>query len=221
MIKTAILLGATGLVGGHLLELLLEDGDFDRVIIFGRSSAGVNHPKIEEHLIDLFQLGNYERQFQGDALFCCIGTTKAKTPKKEQYKRIDHGIPVAAAQLAKTKDVPTIAIVSSMGADPDSRIFYNKVKGQMERDVLALQIPHTYLLQPSLIGGDRKEKRTGERLAKKLVGFFGFLLPERYKMIHPQAIAKAMLVLSKTKPPSGRVPSAHIKELASRYQLSN
>jgi uncharacterized protein YbjT (DUF2867 family) len=214
MKKTVILLGATGLVGGHLLNLLLQDDTIIKVVLFSRRSPQVNHPKIEEHLIDLFQLENYGELFKGDAVFCTVGTTKAKTPDQEMYKRIDYGIPVSAARLAKKNGIDTFAVVSAMGANPDSRIFYNKVKGEMERDVLALQIPYTYVLQPSLMGGNRSEKRTGEHLAQLVARAFKFLIPKRYEMIHPETIAKAMLVLSESKPASGRISSDEIKTIA-------
>ena len=151
MPKTAILLGATGLTGSYLLERLLKDHDFSKIIIFGRSSVHVSDPKIEEHLIDMFELEQYGEKFRGDVVFCCIGTTKAKTPDTETYRKIDYGIPVTAAKLSKKNGIERFIVVSALGADVDSRIFYNKVKGEMERDVLQQNISNTYILQPSLI----------------------------------------------------------------------
>lgn len=192
MKKTAIVLGATGLTGGLLVDLLLKDTLIEKVKVFGRSSVDSSHPKLEEHLGDMFQMEHFSEVFKGDIVFCCIGTTKAKTPNKEIYKKIDYGIPVAAAKLAKANGISTFEVISAMGADPESSTFYNKVKGKMERDVLAVGIGNTFIFQPSLIGGDRSEKRTGELIAQIAMGTFSFLIPEKYKMIEPDTIAKAM-----------------------------
>ncbi len=191
--KTAILIGATGLTGGKLLELLLADTSFKKVKIFGRSSTGIKHPKLEEHLGDMFQMQHFSEVFTGDVVFCCIGTTKAKTPNKETYKKIDYGIPVAAAKLAKKNGISVFEVISALGANATSSTFYNKVKGEMERDVTAVGLENTYFFQPSLIGGDRSEKRLGEQTAQLVMGALSFLVPKKYKIITPETIAKAML----------------------------
>ena len=176
--KTAILLGATGLTGSILLEKLIEDDSFDKIKLFSRSSAGKNNPKIEEHLVDLFQLEKHSNDFTADVVFCCIGTTKAKTPDNETYKKIDYGIPVAAAKLAKKNGIKTFVVISALGADENSRVFYNKTKGEMERDVLSQNIVNAYILQPSLIVGNRNESRFGESMAGIFMKIFGFLIPK-------------------------------------------
>ena len=104
--KTAIILGATGLTGSLLLQQLLKDESFHKIILFSRSSVNNQHPKIKEYLIDLFQLEKYEEQFQADVVFCCVGTTQKKSPDNETYRKVDFGIPVAAAKLAKIKPSP-------------------------------------------------------------------------------------------------------------------
>ncbi|MFC7356251.1 NAD(P)H-binding protein [Jejudonia soesokkakensis] len=216
MNKTAILLGATGLTGGILLDYLLQDEDFGKIIIFGRSSCEKEHPKIEEHLGDMFELEAFSEAFKGDVVFCCIGTTKAKTPNKETYKKIDYGIPVTAAKIAKQNEIEIFEVISAMGANINSSTFYNKVKGEMERDVLAQGIKNTYIFQPSLIGGDRDEKRLGERLAQIAMGTFGFLIPKQYKMIEPDTIARAMLRVSKDGFSEKRIASDKIKDLGNK-----
>ena len=192
MKKTAILLGATGLTGGLLLELLLQDSQIEKVKYFGRSSVNISHPKLEEHLGDLFKMEHFSEVFKGDMVFCCIGTTKAKTRDKELYKKIDYGIPLAAAKLANVNDVDIFEVISAMGANPKSSAFYNRVKGEMERDLLKVGIKKTFVFQPSLIGGNRDEKRLGERIAQVAMRTFNFLIPDHYKMIQPETIAKAM-----------------------------
>lgn len=214
--KTAIILGATGLTGGLLLEQLLEDSRYDKIKLFSRSASGLQHPKIEEFVVDLFELKNHKQDFKGDVVFCCIGTTKAKTPNQEEYLKIDYGIPVAAAELAKENGINTFIGISALGADKNSKIFYNRTKGRMEESVLAEQITHTYLLQPSLIGGEREEKRAGEKFGKALLSFFDpFLMGSlsKYKAIKPEIIAKCMIFLDNNSYPSSRILSDEIKQI--------
>jgi len=216
--KTAIILGATGLTGSHLLELLLEDSDYKRVKVFTRNKLTISHPKIEEHVIDLLKLSDYSEQFNADVVFCCVGTTKAKTPNKELYRAIDYGIPVEAAKLCKQNSIKQFIVVSALGAKAESKVFYNRLKGEMERDVLAQKIEHTHLMQPSLIVGDRKEKRTGEDFSKHLMTVFGFLIPARYKMIQAKTIAKAMVQLARKPSKEQVIPSDKIRLIATEYE---
>ena len=186
MTKTAILLGATGLTGGKLLELLIEDKSYSKVVLISRNSVNKTHAKIEEHLIDLLQLEENADLVKGDVLFCCIGTTSSKTKNKDKYKAIDYGIPVTAAGIAKKNGVEVFMVISAMGASESSRVFYNRIKGEMERDVLALGIPKTYILRPSLIGGARDEFRFGERVGKLFLETFWFVIPAKYRVISAQ-----------------------------------
>lgn len=212
--KTAIILGATGLTGSLLLEKLINDSSFEKIKLFSRSSAENKSPKIEEHLIDMFQLEKHAEVFKADVVFCCIGTTKAKTPEKQTYKKIDYGIPVSAAKLAKKNGIKTFIVISALGADENSSVFYNKTKGEMERDVLKQHIENTYILQPSLIVGDRGESRLSEKVATFFMKTFGFLIPKKYKMIKAETIAEAMLVLAKEGFPKQQITSDEIKQIA-------
>ncbi len=214
--KTAIILGATGLTGGLLLEQLLIDSRYSKIILFSRTTCNIKHDKIEEHLVDLLNLTTYKGLFIADEVFCCIGTTKAKTPNEEQYLEIDFGIPVMAAQLCKENDINTFLVVSALGADKHSTIFYNRTKGRMEEAVFMEKIPNTYILQPSLIGGNRNEKRLGESIAKVFIKILNPLLfgsLSKYKSIHPITIAKSMVILVNSSHPSGRIVSNKIKKI--------
>jgi uncharacterized protein YbjT (DUF2867 family) len=214
--KTAIILGATGLTGNLLLELLLIDNRYSKVKLFSRTSCDIKHDKIEEYLVDVLDLSSQKNLFIADEVFCCIGTTKAKTPNEEQYLQIDFGIPVLAAQLCKQNNINTFVVISALGADKKSKIFYNRTKGRMEEAVFMEKIPNTYILQPSLIGGDRNENRFGESVAKvimKLINPFMFGSLSKYKSIHPITIAKCMLLLANSSHSSGKIPSNEIKKL--------
>ena len=214
MNKTAIILGATGLTGSILLKKLLNDPSFETIKLFSRHTVEKYSPKIEERLIDLFHLEDHSEAFKADVVFCCIGTTKSKTPDKEIYKKIDYGIPVTAATLSKQNGIETFIVISAMGADADSSIFYNKTKGEMQRDVLNQNNENTYVLQPSLIVGDRNENRFGEKVATVFMKIFGFLIPKKYKMIKAETIAEAMLVLAKKGFSKQQITSDEIKQIA-------
>jgi uncharacterized protein YbjT (DUF2867 family) len=166
--KTAIILGATGLTGRFLLDQLIADKNYSKIKLFSRSSADVESEKIQEFLVDLLELEKYKVDFTGDEVYCCIGTTAAKTKDKEKYKKKDYGIPVTVAKLAKENNIETFIVMSSMGADAKSSVFYNKTKGEMERDVLTQNIKNTFILRPSIIGGKRNEFRLGETVGKSL-----------------------------------------------------
>lgn len=212
--KTAIILGATGLTGSILLEKLLQDESFEKLKLFSRTACKKDSLKIEEHLIDMFQLESYADDFKADVVFCCVGTTKAKTPDKEVYKRIDYGIPVTAAKLAKKNGIKTFIVISALGADANSSIFYNKTKGEMQRDVANQDIENTFILQPSLIYGNRKESRLGENVAISLMKIFKFLIPKKYRMISADTIAQAMVFLGQNNFSEKIIPSEEIKKIA-------
>lgn len=216
MSKTAILLGATGLTGSHLLDLLLKDDTFKKVKVFTRRETGIKHPKLEEYIIDLLQLDQHEDKLKGDVLYCCIGTTKAKTSDKQVYHKIDYGIPVTAAQLAKKNNIQQYFVISSLGANEKSRVFYSRTKGEMERDVLKEKIENTYIFQPSLIVGKRDEKRFSEDLSNALMRIFNGIIPKKYKRILALDIAKAMLYVTKNNYTKTIIPSDEIQDLSKK-----
>lgn len=215
--KTAIILGATGLTGSILLQKLLKDERYEKIKLFSRSASKVKHTKIEEHLGNLFEIEKFKQQFTADEVFVCVGTTQKKTPDEETYYKIDHGIPVAAAKLAKENGISTFCVISALGADEKSRFFYNRTKGEMERDVLKLKIPNTYLFQPSLIVGNRTENRPMEAFSEKTMKIANYLLLgplKKYRSIQAATIAEAMIRVANNSYPSKRIQSDVIKEIA-------
>lgn len=217
MPKTAIILGATGLTGGILLQKLIADKTYTKIKLFSRNSVVIKSYKLEEHLIDLLDLNKSKELFTADEVFCCIGTTAFKTKDKKVYRTIDYGIPVSAAKLAIKNNISTFVLVSSMGANASSTVFYNKTKGEMERDVLKQNIKNTYILRPSLIGGNRTEIRVGERIGKGIMSvinplFLGSL--KKYKMIPAEKIASCMQILAKSDTNQSIFSSDQIVEIA-------
>ena len=217
MAKSAIVLGATGFTGNILMKMLLEDVRYSVVTVFGRNSCGIKHPKLVEYIIDLFELEHYVSKFKADDVYCCIGTTKAKTADKAVYMKIDYGITVAAAKLCQANGINTFFVISALGAKKKSKIFYNRVKGKMEAAVLEQKIPNTYILQPSLITGNREEFRFGEYFLNILMMIFKPILHigdlNRYRPIHPETIAKCMVWLANNNYDSERIKSKKIQEL--------
>ena len=214
--KTAIVLGGTGLTGNLLINRLLADDSYACIKLFSRKASGIKSEKIEEFVGDLFQLEHFKDDFTADEVFCCIGTTSAKTKDRVVYKAIDFGIPYTAARLARENNIPTFLVISSMGANSRSSIFYSRTKGEMEQAVLGEKIPHTYILRPSLIMGNRDERRMGESVGAAVLKFTNAVLVGRlkkYRAIEADCIAAAMIHLALSKPPSGIVISDKLQEL--------
>ncbi|MEP2688024.1 NAD(P)H-binding protein [Maribacter dokdonensis] len=201
MKKTAIILGASGLTGGLLLKKLIVDDRYESIKLFSRSSIKGLPNKVKQYIGDLLELEQFKNDFTGDEVYCCIGTTSKKTPDKSLYRDIDYGIPVAAAKLAKANGINTFLVISAMGANKKSSVFYNRTKGEMEQEVLNQAIPRTSILRPSLIGGERNEQRILEKIGLvvfKVIQplFIGPL--KKYRIINADSIAQAMLNLANT-----------------------
>ncbi|MEA1785670.1 NAD(P)H-binding protein [Arenibacter sp. GZD96] len=219
--QTAILLGATGLTGGLLLHKLLKDNSFSKVTVFSRKPLAITHGKLEVHLIDVLQLQEYATIFYADVVYCCIGSTKKKTPDHEVYRAIDYGIPVAAAQLCKKNGIPVFIVVSALGADVKSTIFYSRIKGEMEEKVLAMHIEKTHILQPSLIAGNREERRSVEWISIQMMKLLNYMLVgslKKYRSISPEVIADCMLWLTKNSFPWSRIASDQIGHIVQTHK---
>ena len=219
--KTAILLGASGLTGSFLLQELLNSKSYNTIHCIGRTPLGVSHPKLKEHIHNLLELNFTTLNISADVVFCCIGTTQAKTPDKAVYRKIDYGIPVAAAKWTKAAEIGCFICMSSLGANANSAVFYSKTKGEMETEVLKLEIPRTYILRPSIILGKRNENRFGERIAKVFMTLISPLMRgslHKYRPIHALTIAKGMLRLAESYLDSGIVESDVINTLSKEWE---
>jgi uncharacterized protein YbjT (DUF2867 family) len=210
MKKTAIILGATGLTGSHVLEQLLSDANYGVIKLFSRTPAGISHPKLKEYIGDLLVLEGFKEDLTGDELYICIGTTKKKTPNHEQYRKIDLGIPAQAVEICKKNGVSKVAVVSAIGANAKSAIAYNKIKGEMEYAVLNANIEYTYILRPSFIAGNRQEQRAGEKMGVAVFKFLKALIPKKYRAVEAKDIALKMIELCKSNEPSKIIESNKI-----------
>jgi len=213
--KKAIILGASGLVGSDLLQKLLLDPEFEKVLSIGRTLLDIKNPKFDQLQLDLFHLDQMELHESYDILFCCIGTTAKKTPNEELYHKIDFGIPVAAAKLCKKHNIHQFQVISALGANAKSSVFYNRTKGEMEEAVLDLNLEDTKIIQPSLILGERSERRLGESIGIQLFGMFSWLFvgPLRvYRGINYKEVSSAMMYISRHSNQNIRIKSDQLIE---------
>ncbi len=192
MSTTLLITGATGLIGSTTLRSALGDDRFSRVIVVARRPLGITHPKLREWTHpDLLQALHNEPV---DAVICCLGTTIGNVGGDQQkFIHVDKDLVVGLGRWAKAQGVPVFCVVSAIGADAGSRVFYNRVKGEMEQELKALDLPVLHVFHPSILTGPRVEKRTGERIGIALGKLFAPLLPARYKPMPHDVLAKALL----------------------------
>lgn len=199
---SVLLFGATGLVGSYVLEQLIADITVQKIIVFTRSPLTISLPKIKNIVTDFTNLNELATHFMGSTvLYCCIGTTIKKVKTKEAFKAVDYDLPVQLAGLAKEKGVKKFIALSSLGADANSKNFYLRTKGEMERDVLKYKFQKLAFLRPSVLIGNRKEVRPGERFLIFMLRLTTPLLRgklKKYRPIQAEAVAKAMLNVSKS-----------------------
>ena len=196
--KTALLFGSSGLVGGHLLNQLIKDTNYSKIKLFVRSDAEISDPKVEIIKTDFNSLENHKEDIKGDDCFFCIGTTKHNSPDKDDYRRVELKIPKEVAQIAKSNLVNSFIFVSALYANPKSSGEYIRFKGQVEEELKELNFPKLAILRPSFLIGDRKEKRVSE-----MIGIFVFKLLsplllgplKKMKPIHSETVAKAMIAV--------------------------
>ncbi|WAS92659.1 oxidoreductase [Nannocystis punicea] len=189
--RTALLIGATGLVGRELLRQLLADPRYTAVTVLARRSAGVQHDKLTEHLVDFDRSDDWSALAKGDHLFSALGTTLKAAGSREAQYRVDYTYQFEVARAARRNGADTYVLVSSTGAAPKSSIFYSRMKGELERDTAALGFPRARYLRPGPLDGDRQEHRTGERWALRLLRPLAPILPAAARPIDAAIVARA------------------------------
>lgn len=199
--RRVIVLGATGLVGRELIQQLLADDDVSEVVAIGRRRPEGNSPKLHPHVFPLEEMRRHSDIFGADQLFCALGTTIKKAGSQAEFRRIDHDIPLEAARLALERGTRHFLLVSAMGANSRSRIFYNRVKGELEDDLRSLGFPSLTIARPSLLLGPREERRLGEEIAKR----FGWLMRGKYRPIEARDVAHALLSAARADSPGVQI----------------
>ena len=197
--RTALVFGATGLVGSFIISELLKLEIYNKVLIFSRRMFDLNHEKAEFVIDDLSAPENLKDRIKGDDVYCCLGTTIKKAGSQEAFKKVDLELPVKIAETALMNNVENFAVISSIGADAKSRNFYLRTKGEMEQAVLKLKFEHLIIVRPSLLTGPRKQFRFGEIMAKVFMTVFNPVLLgklRKYRSIKAQTVARAMIGLT-------------------------
>ena len=194
--KTALIFGSSGLVGGHLLNKLIQNNNYSKIKVFIRSELEINDSKLDIIKTDFNNLKNHREDIKGDDCFFCIGTTKKNSPDKNEYRRVELDIPKEIAQIAKSNSVNSFAFVSSGYADAKSSGDYLKFKGLVEEELKNLNFSKLAIMRPSFLIGDRKEERVGEKIGIFLFKMLSplFLGPlKKMKPINSEKVASAMI----------------------------
>lgn len=193
--KIATVIGATGLIGGHLVDILGNDKTFSEVRVLVRRALTFANPAIDARLINFEDEDSFRAGISGsDAVFCVVGTTQKKVGgNRKEYRKVDYDIPVNAARLCSETGCQRFLVVSSVGASKTSRNFYLRLKGEMEEGISKTRVDSISVFRPSMLVGERKEQRFGEDSAKFLSLMFSFMIPEKYKPVQAFEVAKAMV----------------------------
>ena len=192
--KTAIVIGATGLVGKQLVEILLKDSRFEQVKALVRKSTGISNAKLQEHIVNFDEPEQYKKLLTGDVLYSAMGTTLKTAGSKDKQFKIDYTYQYNTAKMAAANDVKSYVLISAAGASPDSSIFYSKMKGELEREIKKLPFETIHIIRPGMLAGDREQTRTGEIIGGQIMNVLS-MIPGlgRLKPIQGKEVAKAMV----------------------------
>jgi uncharacterized protein YbjT (DUF2867 family) len=192
--KTALIVGATGLIGKHLTQKLLTSNFYEKVSVIVRKPLNIIHPKLEQIVIDFDNLD--ASKVNADDIFCCLGTTMKQAGSKDAFYKVDFTYPLNFAKAGLANGAKQFLVVSSMGADKKSMVYYSRVKGEIENALSDLNYPTLIILRPSMLAGERENPRIGEKIGKVVMDFFAPLMPDKYKVIAGEKVAHAMLELA-------------------------
>ena len=196
--KTALVFGSSGLIGGHLLDQLIKNDNYNKIKLFVRSEIVINEPKIEIIKTDFNDLENHKEDVKGDDCFFCIGTTKQNSSNKDEYRRVELDIPKEIAKIAKLNLVNSFIFVSAIYANHNSSGDYVRFKGLVEEELKELNFPKLGIMRPSFLIGNRKEKRTSETIGIFVFNLISPLLLgplKKMKPIHSETVARAMIII--------------------------
>ena len=214
--KTALVFGSSGLIGGYLLSQLIENDDYNKIKIFVRSVPEISDPKVEIIKTDFNNLENHKEVIKGDDCFFCIGTTKQNSPDKSEYRRVELEVPKQIAQIAKSNLVNSFIFVSALYANPKSSGNYVRFKGMVEEELKRLNFPKLVIMRPSFLLGNRKEKRVGEKIGILVFKILSPLLLgpiKKMRPIHSATVAKAMIKVANEDLQKNTFESNEIAEL--------
>jgi uncharacterized protein YbjT (DUF2867 family) len=190
--KTALIAGGSGLIGGQLLTLLLNSDNYSDIIAITRKELP-HHAKLRQIKTPFEKLDQSDASFKVDDVFCCLGTTMAKAKSRENFYKVDFQYPMMLAKHGLNLRAKQFLLVSALGANKNATVFYNRVKGEVEEAILTVGFDTVHFFRPSLLLGPRQEERSGEDAAKFFYKIFGFLIPKKYKAIESIKVARAMV----------------------------
>jgi len=216
--KSAMVVGATGLVGSELLRILLESDYYRTVVSLSRKAPDIEHPSLVKLIVDFDRVEEMEELISATDVYCCMGTTMKAAGSKENFHKVDFTYPFEVAKIALKNEAENFFLVTAMGAKKGSSIYYNRVKGEVEEAIKGLGFPGTHIFRPSLLLGDRRETRNGEQFAQKLGKSMPFLFAgplAKFRPIEAKDVAKGMFSLAqKNVKGINVVESEEIKKLA-------
>lgn len=201
--RTVLVIGSTGLVGRECVRLLLADDTVSRVVALVRAPTQIfgSSSKLDMQPVDFDRLSSYTDLFAVDQIICAIGTTLRKTPDRDVYRSIDYGYPLTAAKLGKDAGTHHYLVVTALGADSRSRVFYNRLKGEVEDDLTALRFRSLTIARPSVLIGERSEARRSEKIAWKLSA----ITPRKYKPVTAANVSRALVNAAREDRPGKRI----------------
>jgi uncharacterized protein YbjT (DUF2867 family) len=197
--RSALLVGATGLVGGHCLHYLLQADEYEKVIILVRRSLRMDHQKLEEHVVDFDKLDQYASLIRANDIFCCLGTTIKVAGSQPEFRKVDFTYTVQTCAIAAMNGADQLLVVTSLGANPNSKIFYNRTKGETEEALVKLPCETVHFFRPSLLLGERKESRSMEKAGISAMRGLSVLMAgplKKYKPIDAKVVAHAMVLVA-------------------------
>lgn len=192
--QTVIVMGATGMVGRELVKQLLASGNYTSVIVLVRRPMGFTHPHLDEHVIDFERYDTWKDLLKGDALFSCMGTTRAVAGSKKAQYKVDVTYPLNAARAAIANGVRHLLLISAAGANDKSPFFYSRIKGELDQKVQELSFPKLTILRPGQLDGDRTENRPAEKLSLQIMYRLNSIgLFHKYRPVHARALASVLI----------------------------
>ena len=197
--RTALLVGATGLVGGHCLQYLLQAEEYEKLIILVRRPLLMDHPKLEEHVVDFDKLDQHAHIMRANDVFCCLGTTIKAAGSQQEFKKVDFTYTVQTCAIAVKNGADQLLVVTSLGANPRSKIFYNRIKGETEEALSKLPCEAVHFFRPSLLLGDRKESRPIKNTGISVIKGLSLLMAgplKKYKPIDANVVAHSMVLVA-------------------------
>lgn len=193
----ALIAGATGLTGSYLLDLLLEDPHYTQVIAVTRKPLHRGDDKLKNVVAEFDRLADYSSELKADDVFCCLGTTIKQAGSQEAFRKVDFDYPLNLARVTKANGARQFLIITALGSDRHSSIFYNRVKGEVEEAIGEIGFESYHIFQPSMLLGDRKDDRAGESAGKLVMKALDFLIPKKYKAIEGIRVARGMLQVAR------------------------